>query len=113
MGTVYLIGNDVTKRFYVGKTDCGRFRIKEHFCALRGNRHIVEDMQEDFNMYGEASFFVRFLGEYRGEELKKMEVFMMKVLRSQDRRFGYNYKDKTGTSKKAIEQRWKIRDSHY
>ena len=113
MGNVYLIGNDVTKRVYVGRTECGRYRVKEHFSALRGNRHIVEDMQEDFNLYGEASFFVRFLGEYTGEELKKMEVFMMMVLRSQDRRFGYNYKDKTGTSRKAIEQRWRSHDQNH
>lgn len=101
MTTVYTITNKITGRTYVGKTS-RRFppaRIAKHFEALRSNRHKVEMMQDDFNKYGEDSF-----DELEGD---RMEVFMMKVLRSQDRRFGYNYKDRSGTSKYAIADRWR------
>jgi group I intron endonuclease len=108
MGTVYAIGNRVTKRFYIGSTNCGReYRPKRHLTELRANRHKVEQMQEDYNRYGEESFFVCYLGEFSGDELKRMEIFMMQVMRTKDQRFGYNYKDKTGTSERAVKDRWR------
>ena len=108
MGTVYAIGNKVTKRFYIGSTNCTKqYRPKRHMMELKANRHQVEQMQEDYNQYGEDSFFVCYLGEFFGDELKRMEIFMMQVMRTKDRRFGYNYKDKTGTSKQAVRDRWR------
>ena len=109
MTTVYTITNKITGRTYVGKTS-RRFppaRIAKHFEALRSNRHKVEMMQDDFNKYGEDSFVVHYLDSFDELEGDRMEVFMMKVLRSQDRRFGYNYKDRSGTSKYAIADRWR------
>lgn len=94
MGTVYVIGNTETKRFYVGKTDRPLIHRKnEHFRALQHHRHKVEQMQEDFDRYGIESFFVRPLGSFKGNELLRMEAFMMQVLKTQDIRYGYNYKD--------------------
>lgn len=108
MGTIYAIGNTITKRFYIGSTNCAKqYRPQRHFIELRANRHKVEQMQDDFNEYGEGSFFVKYLGEFSGDELKRMEVFMMQVMRTKDRRYGYNYKDKTGTSKAAVDGRWR------
>lgn len=109
MGTIYVIKNTVTNRAYVGSTNAAlkTARPQKHLSALRSNRHIVELMQEDFNKYGEASFSVNYLGDYSGQELKRMEIFMMQVLRTKDPRYGYNYKDKSGTSKYAIQDKWR------
>ncbi len=109
MTTIYTITNLVTGRTYVGKTQRGlpSARVVKHFEALRSNRHSVEQLQEDFNKYGEDSFVVKYLDSFDDMEGARMEVFMMKVLRSQDKRFGYNYKDPIGTSPFAIADRWR------
>lgn len=108
MGTVYAIRNKVTGRIYVGRSVVLKgLRPHKHFIELKAHRHKVDLMQNDFDKYGEQSFEVKYLGEYEGNKLKQMEVFMMKVLRTQDARFGYNYKDKIGTSKFSAEDRWR------
>lgn len=109
MTTIYTITNKETGRTYVGKTSrlYPPARISKHFEALRSNRHKVEQLQEDFNKYGEGSFVVKYLDSFDDMEGARMEVFMMKVLRSQDKRFGYNYKDPIGTSCYAVADRWR------
>lgn len=108
MGTLYTICNTVTKRVYVGRSECAKgHRVHKHFEALRHNRHKVKRLQEEYNKYGEESFVVNYLGEYSGYKLAQMECFMMKVLRSQDPRYGYNYKDRIGTSPASIEDKWR------
>lgn len=94
MGSVYVIGNTETKRFYVGMTNRPVIHRKnEHFKALLHHRHKIEQMQTDFDSYGIDSFFIRVIGTFEGRELRRMESFMMSVLRTQDIRYGYNYKD--------------------
>lgn len=100
MSGVYMIHNSVTGRNYIGSSRCVRGRIKTHLSALRGNRHSIEEMQEDFNKYGEESFsFIPLFEVSRDEYAPSLECFVMKVLRTQDKNFGYNYKDKCGTAK--------------
>lgn len=108
MTTIYTITNTVTHRTYVGKTSVlPAHRVQKHFEALRSRRHKVEQFQDDFNQYGENSFVVNFLDGYDDHEGARMEAFTMKILRSQDRRYGYNYKDKLGTGKNAISDKWR------
>ena len=108
MGYVYAIGNTKTKRIYIGRSGTVKgSRPESHFKALRGGRHTIEDLQKDYDRYGEESFFVKYLGDYDGGELCRMEIFMMKILRTQDRRYGYNYKDRSGTSPNAIKDKWR------
>ena len=108
MKTVYLLRNDITGKVYVGVTGgTVGYRVAAHIRALRGGRHSVEMMQEDSHLFGPESFSYRTFGAYPNEEADRMEVFMMKVLRTQDPRFGYNYKDKAGINKNAIKDRWR------
>lgn len=109
MTTIYTITNKITGRTYVGKTSRGRpsARVTKHFEALRANRHKVELFQDDYNKFGEDSFVIKYLDSFSDTEGARMEVFMMKVLRSQDDRFGYNYKDPIGTSRFSIMDRWR------
>ena len=78
-----------------------------HFKLLRKGRHTIDDFQADYDRYGEGSFVIKYLGDFDGGELCRMEIFMMKVLRTQDRRYGYNYKDRSGTSPNSIKDRWR------
>lgn len=108
MGTVYLIHNNKTKRSYIGSTmNDPLYRVKKHFCSLKGERHRIELMQQDYDKYGKESFSYKFIGSFSDEETRRMEIFYMQLLRTKDPRYGYNYKDKSGTSKWAVHDRWR------
>lgn len=106
--TVYAIKNVVTNRIYVGSTGRPvRYRLHEHFLSLRRGEHRVELFQKDFNEHGEESFACKVIGRWPRNEALRMEVFMMKVLRTQSEKYGYNYKDDVGTTPRAIAERWR------
>ena len=105
--SVYLITNTITGKTYVGRSQCPPYRWRHHRTALKCGRHPVELMQEDSYTFGYDSFRVYVFGTFPEKEAKRIEVFLMKVLRTQDSRFGYNYKDKAGTSAYAIADRWR------
>ena len=50
---IYAIKHNVTKRIYVGSTKYPKERFANHLSMLRNGKHIVEDMQKDFDEYGE------------------------------------------------------------
>ena len=107
MKSVYVIHNSATGKNYVGLSGTPKWRVKNHFKELRSNRHKNKSLQEDFNTYGEKVFIYNTLDCFEDDEAKRMEVFMMQVLRSKDVRYGYNCNDRTGTSKYAILDRWR------
>lgn len=78
-----------------------------HMKTLKGNRHKVEDMQADYDKFGADSFHMMIYGEFSDTRAQQQEIFISQVMRSKDRRFGYNYKDKTGTSKVMAETGWR------
>ena len=104
---VYLITNTITKRTYVGRSGNTRWRIKQHLDSLKGGYHPNELMQEDSYTFGYETFKAWVIGVYDEYEASRMETFMMKMLRTQDKTFGYNYKDRSGNSKTAIKDRWR------
>ena len=107
MAYVYLLRNMITAKIYVGYAHCPSRRVKKHISALKSGRHTNENMQEDSNTFGYETFTYSVMGPYDGHEASRMEVFMMKILRTQDSRFGYNYKDRAGSSVNAINDRWR------
>lgn len=106
---VYVIHNITTRRNYVGITTTGEvdYRVEKHMYLLRTHRHTEDDLQRDYDKYGEESFIWRAIGRFNYEEAKRLEIFFMQVLRTQDRRYGYNCKDKSGTGKYAVADRWR------
>ena len=63
--TVYAIQHNITKRIYVGSSNDIESRYWSHMSALSNHRHNVEDMQSDFDKYGENySLFIQSLAEY-------------------------------------------------
>ena len=89
---VYVIQHNVTKRCYVGSSFNVEHRYRNHLYQLRLHKHINEDMQKDFDTYGEDYTFkvVDRIDEF--EERSKEYKWMMK-LNSGDRKNGYNYND--------------------
>ena len=90
--TIYAIQHNVTKRIYIGSTCKIDRRYKNHISALRKGTHPVEDMQEDFDKYGE-DFSLYELGVIDGFENKHLEYSYMTEYESYKRGKGYNYND--------------------
>lgn len=93
MQYIYLLKNKRTHRIYVGRSHNPYHRFKQHMYALKADRHTIELMQEDFNLYGEDSFCMEIVGESADRVRNAIEGKWMIRLRTYDRRLGYNYKD--------------------
>lgn len=90
---VYAIKHNQTNKTYVGSSaDVGR-RIREHINNLKRNSHPVEDMQADFNTYGE-NYSVVILDEILTYDDRYKEYAWMIRYGSYVRGKGYNYKDR-------------------
>lgn len=99
--TVYAIQHNITKRIYVGSSKDIEKRYWGHMSALRNHKHNVEDMQSDFDEYGEDySLFV--LDEIKEFSERTKEYEWMGRLKSNIRGIGYNYKDLAKTFKKPL-----------
>lgn len=107
MQSVYIICNRINGKKYVGRSATPKYRIKIHFNGLKSGYHKNEMMLEDSFTYGYESFDFYIFGTYEKQEASRMEVFLMKILRTQDPRFGYNYKDRSGSTKYAIADKWR------
>lgn len=88
---VYMIQHNTTGRMYIGRSRDVQTRVKAHFYALRSGRHAVEDMQKDFDSYGD-NFTISILGEIKNTSLH-LEQDMMEKYQSTIRGIGYNYND--------------------
>lgn len=95
---IYAIQHNETKRMYIGITRNVNRRYLNHIYALRAGKHTIEDMQSDFNKYGENySLFI--LEEVKEPEEADKEYEYMKEYQSYVRGIGYNYKDKVFAEK--------------
>lgn len=96
---IYMITHNVTKRMYIGSTGKFNTRIKNHLNALRSGRHSVEDMQKDFDDYGE-DYTIEILDKIDSIKSFRKEYDYMEIYKSRIRGLGYNYKDNHAISKK-------------
>jgi group I intron endonuclease len=55
-GGIYTIKNKKENKIYVGQSIMIEQRRTQHLTDLRGGRHQVKELQEDFNRLGEQSF---------------------------------------------------------
>lgn len=96
---IYLIKCDATGRGYVGRTRHLDARIARHFSRLKSGKHYVNEMQRDFDKYGENAFHFELLettspGDSEiGDPVNSKERKWQVALKTYDIRYGYNYKD--------------------
>ncbi len=90
---VYAIRHNVTGRVYIGSSCHVDKRFNEHINALRSHRHPVEDMQADFDQYGE-DFSMTILEHVATNADRNREYDWMRKNQSYIRGVGYNYKDR-------------------
>lgn len=90
---VYAIQHNRTKKIYIGSSKDIKTRYMNHIYQLRKGSHPIEDMQSDYDKYGEDySLFV--LEELTKWNDRRKEYEWMKIYKSYDRQYGYNYKDR-------------------
>jgi hypothetical protein len=99
---VYAIQHNETKRIYIGSSYDVETRYLNHLYALRNHKHNNEDMQQDFDEFGE-DYSLYVIDEITTFEDVKREYEWMKKYKSYIRGTGYNYKDQ-----KKIEEKTKI-----
>lgn len=91
---VYALTNVVTGRTYVGITGNPSRRKSAHLSALRRKKHTVEDLQTDYDKYGDV-FSFRILEYVPHRTGRNAEFAWSMELRTYEREYGYNYKDPT------------------
>ena len=91
---VYAIRHNPTGKIYVGSTYHEvEFRVRQHIVKLRNHKHPIENMQSDFDEYGDDySYFILFLSSNTREVFDREKDYMS-MLRTRDPEYGYNYKD--------------------
>lgn len=88
---VYMIRHNITGRMYIGKSQDVTKRTHQHLQKLRYGKHPVEDMQSDFDRYGD-NFSIFIIGEMDNSH-PYLETETMDKYQSTVRGVGYNYKD--------------------
>ena len=99
-----MIRHNPTGKMYIGRSGDPERRTKHHLMLLRAGKHSVEDMQKDFNEYGE-DYTITILGNT--EKNHTLELEMMDKFGSCKRGVGYNYKDPHVTAKPRNEAKAK------
>lgn len=89
---IYMIRHNKTGRMYIGSSKNAMKRCRSHLNLLRSRKHIVEDMQKDFDECGE-DYTITVLETITDYSDRNREYEWMKRHSSHIRGIGYNYKD--------------------
>lgn len=90
--TVYAIQHNVTKKLYIGSSKDVRTRYLGHLSQLRNGNHPVEDLQNDYDEYGE-DFSLFILATINDSSERRLEYEWMRRYNSNVRGIGYNYRE--------------------
>ena len=94
---VYAIQHNISKCIYIGSSQDVETRYHNHMYQLRAGKHKIEDMQADFDKYGEDySLFI--LEEFTSCRDRSLEYEWMMKYQSHIRGKGYNYKDRVAAN---------------
>ena len=96
---VYMIRNTITQKCYIGSSSNVLHRFRSHMNNLKQGNHPVEDMQSDYDEYGDH-FQLSILDDVSNYQDRFKEYMWMDKMQTSDRRKGYNYKDQHFTRRK-------------
>lgn len=89
---IYAIQHNVTKKIYIGSSSNVDSRYQSHIKCLKAGKHPVEDMQADFDAYGE-NYSLYVLDEITEHKDSGKEYEYMRKYNTFTRGIGYNYND--------------------
>lgn len=88
---VYSIVNLDNGKRYIGRTKNPRQRIMSHFAALKSHRHPNKQMNEDSKKGCRFGYEILESGISYEERSKECEIMLR--FKTNDERYGYNFKD--------------------
>ena len=89
--SIYMIRNKVLNKCYIGRSVHPEKRLKDHFSILR-NGNGWEELQKDFDEYGEDSFETNILETFHLNECDPVEREDYYILKYKGIEEGYNKK---------------------
>ena len=87
---IYAIKNNVTNKFYIGKTTDFETRKKEHIRKLKAKRHHNRHLQSSFNKDGIDSFVFDIIEKCDLEHLDEKEKYWIEFYKTTNDNNGYN-----------------------
>lgn len=96
---IYGFRNEVDGKWYVGQSVSIDIRQKYHLRDLIRGIHYNQHFQSAFTLHGQSQFRFFVLELCSRDDLNAREVFWIDKLKSNDRRFGYNYESGGGVNK--------------
>ena len=87
---IYAIKNNVTNKFYIGKTTDSETRKKEHIRKLKAKRHHNRHLQSSFNKDGIDSFVFDIIEKCDLEHLDEKEKYWIEFYKTTNDNNGYN-----------------------
>lgn len=116
---VYLIVCNNTHKYYIGSSNSMRSRRYKHFGDLRKGIHRIEEMQNDFNKYGEESFSYYILVETNKDKNIQLMMENMYIEKYKDQLYNLSksatrkgYKEKQEVKNKMSENRKGLKNSN-
>jgi hypothetical protein len=88
MSGIYKIYCKETNKYYIGQSVNVESRLKTHLNELKNNKHINQELQSDFNSYGEDSFIFEKIKDSEEQFLNMFEKYYMEYYDSLEN--GYN-----------------------
>lgn len=88
MSGIYKIYCKETNKYYIGQSVNVESRLKAHLNELKNNKHINQELQSDFNSYGEDSFIFEKIKDSEEQFLNMFEKYYMEYYDSLEN--GYN-----------------------
>ena len=88
MSGIYKIYCKETNKYYIGQSVNVENRLKTHLNELKNNKHINQELQSDFNSYGEDSFVFEKIKDSEEQFLNMFEKYYMEYYDSLEN--GYN-----------------------
>ena len=77
MSGIYKIYCKETNKYYIGQSVNVESRLKTHLNELKNNKHINQELQSDFNSYGEDSFIFEKIKDSEEQFLNMFEKYYM------------------------------------
>lgn len=87
---IYRITNLKNSKNYIGQSTNIERRFKYHIYNLKRGSHIITELQNDWNKYGEDAFEFAVIQECARKDLGKLEQRKIRGLDSTDPKKGYN-----------------------
>jgi len=87
---IYIIKNKINDKIYIGKTvQTINIRWNKHLCNAK--KHINRYLYDAMNKYGYENFIIEELDRATSiEQLNDLEIYYIKLYKSNDKHFGYN-----------------------